>query len=322
MRVLSNNEFRTIEQLVSLNQKELHGAMVSFLTKKYDNVIVNDKYICAEGDIPIALVAHMDTVFKVPAYEVFYDPRQNVLWSPQGLGADDRAGVFAIIQIIRTGLRPHIIFTTDEEMGCLGADALAKNSCPFKELKYIIQLDRQGAIDCVFYDCYDPNFIDYVESFGFAEAWGTFSDISTLCPAWHICGVNLSIGYYNEHSVIETLYVGQMYETINKVINMLKEENIPTFTYRRANRSHYSYWMQDKYSNADITVYCEHCGKSFSEYDTFPVKSKDYHTVYYCVDCIADNVEWCVNCDEPFEITHQDQKLCNDCAEVFNNGTD
>lgn len=60
------------------------------------------------------------------------------MWSPQGLGADDRAGIFAIIQIIKSGLRPHIILTTDEEVGGVGADLLSKNGNPFADLRYII----------------------------------------------------------------------------------------------------------------------------------------------------------------------------------------
>ena len=84
----------------------------------------------------------MDTVFFKPATIIYYDRQKNTMWSPMGLGADDRAGVFAIIQILQSGLRPHIIFTTDEEKGCLGAEALAKTECPFQELKYIIELDR------------------------------------------------------------------------------------------------------------------------------------------------------------------------------------
>lgn len=321
MRVLSNNEFKTFEQLVSLTQKELHAAMATFLKSKYNNVIVNDKYICAKGDIPIALVAHMDTVFKTPAYEVYYDPRRNVMWSPDGLGADDRAGVYAIVEIIRSGLRPHVIFTTDEEMGCIGADELAKYQCPFEDLKYIIQLDRQGANDCVFYDCYNPAFIDYIESFGFVESWGTFSDISSLCPAWRICGVNLSVGYYGEHSFSEYLCVGQLFETIKKVKVMLQEEEIPEFEYKRMHRSHFNYLLKDYYSTEDPYVICGGCGHTYGEYDTFPVKGIDGGTKYYCIDCIPGRVDWCVNCEEAFELDPDcPNTLCPDCVEVFYSG--
>ena len=43
--------------------------------------------------------------------------QKNVMISPDGLGADDRAGVFMIMNIVKAGFRPHVIFTTDEE-GC------------------------------------------------------------------------------------------------------------------------------------------------------------------------------------------------------------
>jgi putative aminopeptidase FrvX len=81
-----------------------------------------------------------------------------VIWSPDALGADDRAGVFAIIKILQSGLRPHIIFTTDEETGGYGAKALTSNACPFQDVRYFIELDRQGALDCVFYNCDNKHF--------------------------------------------------------------------------------------------------------------------------------------------------------------------
>lgn len=114
---LSSNDYKLFEQLVSMTQPQLHKLMGSFLKEKYPKVVVSEDYIIAEGDIPIALVAHMDTVFKFPVYDLYYDAKKNVAFSPDGLGADDRAGVFAILQIIKAGLRPSIILTTDEEKG-------------------------------------------------------------------------------------------------------------------------------------------------------------------------------------------------------------
>ena len=156
MRLLKDNDYKTFERLCGLSQEGVKKTMSLYLKSKYKKVIETPDYICAEGDIPIALVAHMDTVFPIPAREIFYDRSKNVIWSPSGLGADDRAGVFAILQILKQGLRPHVIFTTDEESGALGAMALGNEECPFKDLRYIIELDRRGANDCVFYDCDNP----------------------------------------------------------------------------------------------------------------------------------------------------------------------
>ena len=100
MRELTKSELKLFEQLVSAPQRALKKALASFLKSKYTNITHTKDYLYAEGDIPIALVAHMDTVFTKLPTEIYYDRKKNVIWSPQGLGADDRAGVFAICQII------------------------------------------------------------------------------------------------------------------------------------------------------------------------------------------------------------------------------
>lgn len=312
MRVLSEKDYRLFERLVSLSQKEMHKAMAQYLKAKYDNVIFTKDYLVAIGDIPIALVAHMDTVFKTPVSDLYYDQRKGVLWSPDGLGADDRAGIFAILKILQEGLKPSVIFTTDEEMGGVGAAALAEKECPIPGLKYMIQLDRRGSNDCVFYDCYCPEFVDYVESFGFCEKWGSFSDISFLMPEWQVCGVNLSVGYEDEHSYTEILNINPLFDTIKKVKKMLQEKEIPDFEYDEINLGASAWWSKhDVYGQ-----HCSKCKKLFSEYELFPVKGIDKKTKFYCPDCIVGNVGWCDYCGEAFEIEDPAQSnICKSCAE-------
>ena len=163
MRILKKEDYELLENLFSLTQQDMHKAMSKYLKSKYSQVKVTKDYILAIGDIPIALVAHMDTVYKTPVKHLYYDQKKGALWSPEGIGADDRAGIFSIIKILQGGLRPSVIFTTDEEKGGLGAAVLAESKCPIPNLKYIIQLDRRGTNDCVFYDCYNPQFTKYVE---------------------------------------------------------------------------------------------------------------------------------------------------------------
>ena len=278
----------------------------------------------AEGDIPIGLVAHMDTVFPIPADEVFYDREKNVMWSPEGLGADDRAGVFIILQIIRKGLRPHIILTTDEEIGCVGASAVIEDypNHPFKELNYLIQLDRRGSNDCVFYDCDNRDFVKYIESFGFVETIGTFSDISIICPDWQVAGVNLSVGYRDEHSTSEILYIQSLKRTLNRTIKMLLDkkskayEFVPSAFYQYYSRYDKKFQSIVPYNNDFFyQVKCQGCGKVHSELDTLPIKLLDGGTGFMCSDCISkDSVSWCQNCYEAFENGgDQDQPFCKDC---------
>lgn len=315
MRVLQDKDYRLFEKLVSLNEKQMVQAMTQLIKSKYDNVIATKDYIIAIGDIPIALVAHMDTVFKFPVSDLYYDQKKGVLWSPEGLGADDRAGIFAIIKILQDGLRPSVILTTGEEDGGVGACAICERypDCPIPGLKYMIQLDRHGTNDCVFYDCYCPEFVDYVESFGFCERWGSFTDISFLMPEWQIVGVNLSVGYEDEHSKQEILCINPLFDTIKKVKKMLTETNIPDFVYDEIVAAQSTWW---KKTGNWFGQHCSKCKKLHSEYELFPVLGLDGKTKFYCPDCIVGNVEWCDMCGEPFEIKeHTGKKLCRECEE-------
>ena len=325
MRTFKDSQVKTFKQIAGLTQDGLRVAMAATLRKAgYKDVTMTEDYIVAQGTIPICLVAHMDTVFPKPPKEIFYDTRQNVMWSPQGLGADDRAGVFAILQIIKAGFKPHIIFTTDEEIGGQGANMLSYEDCPFKNIRYFIQLDRQGSNDCVFYDCDNPIFVEYIESFGFVESWGTFSDISILCPAWGIAGVNLSVGYRDEHTREEVLFVGQLLSTIDKVKKMLTANNNTKFEYIPASYDYgWGYYRErvPKHTKGDAH-HCYNCGHWYMQEEMFPVKLLEGGTANFCPDCLVDHVGWCHSCNEPFELEDHNTgfptSLCPDCRkEIF-----
>lgn len=334
MKTFKNNDLKTFEQLASLNQASLWKVMIGFLKKNYRKTFHTADYVIAEGDIPVALVAHLDTVFSAPPEEIFFDREKNVLWSPDGLGADDRAGVFAIVQIIRAGFRPHIIFTTDEEIGGVGAAKVSLLDMPFKDLKYVIELDRRGSNDCVFYDCENRDFEDYVESFGFEYNFGSYSDISDICPAWGIAGVNLSIGYRDEHSVAEVLFVGQMLSTIEKVKKMLQDVETLEKPFKYIpSKTKYHYWgYGSDWYHGGYSAYssdygysgvrkCSHCHKYYMEEELYPVKLLDNTTGFYCGECLAE-VAWCPVCSS----AHQkicpemsDDALCQDCVKAKEN---
>lgn len=323
MKHLTDKEFALFEQLVGLTQEGLKKALSTFLQTKYKNIVETKDYILAEGNIPIALVAHMDTVFSAPPSEVFYDTARNVIWGNNGLGADDRAGIFIMMRLIQKGLRPHIILTTDEERGCLGAMQLAKIEQPFEDLRYIIQLDRRNEADCVFYDCDNPDFEKYVETFGFVTAIGTLSDICEICPAWEIAGVNLSVGYVDEHTLAERLYVHALLTTLERVKKMLTVSEMPEkFKYIPIPYPTTIY-NGIKYNFLDDEVVCAFCLKSHSEEECFPVRTVYGGFKFYCPDCIGitDYVEWCEVCGNPYELVSKLEEgvkpICHDCKKYL-----
>lgn len=338
---LNQKEVQEFELLFKLTQSQLKKIMKKFLEKHYlkNQIISTDSYILAMGDIPIAIVAHLDTVLesspkKYLEKEVFYDSVKGVFFSNSILGSDDRAGIYAIIRLLKKGYRPTVILTTDEERGALGAEKLinAYTDAP-TELKYIIQLDRRGSNDCVFYDCANSEFEKYVESFGFETNWGTFSDISIICPIWRIAGVNLSIGYENEHSTSEHLFVHNMLTTIAKVEQMFKDvNNAEKFIYIENIRKQYQYQWDpcygiskeewDNWVNEQNLMKCIYCGYQDTEFNMIPIKSNDHSTMFVCPECAASNpyIHWCPCCGEAYidmKFIGQD-RLCKDCEGIEN----
>lgn len=306
-----------IEKLVSMKQKNLLCNLNAVLNKYYEeeNVELNEKFLIAKGDIPIALVAHLDTVHITQTKSLYHDQEKKVLWSPQGIGADDRAGVFAILDILRKGYRPSVIFCCDEEVGGIGASKLVlKYPKPFTDIKYLIELDRSGYDDAVFYRCNNTAFKDMILDHGFQLEWGSFSDISIIAPKWDVAAVNLSIGYYNEHSLGEIWNYAQTFETIDKVIKILEQPEIKSYDFIPEP----SMWEQWKLTKENKT-YCVLCGEECSLEFIVKIKETDNEGSYFINICLDCATEYCIPCekcnefylDEKYHICSAEGK-CND----------
>ena len=73
------------------------------------------------------LVAHLDTVHEESVRDICTTADGNILMSPQGIGGDDRCGVFALVKIYKSAqLKPWLLFMCDEEVGGIGAKAFCR----------------------------------------------------------------------------------------------------------------------------------------------------------------------------------------------------
>lgn len=201
-----------------------------------------DGYLYIQGDekYPVMLVAHMDTVHK-EVIKDFYEREENgkhVLASPQGIGGDDRCGIWAILEIVKnTEMRPSILFCEDEEIGCVGANKFCK--CKWADamtsMKFIVEIDRRGNSDCVFYEDINEDFHSFVEEVtGYKEAYGSCSDICYLSEASGVSSVNLSSGYYHEHHFDEEIIYEEMMHTaevVKELVQKSAEEDVKQFEY-------------------------------------------------------------------------------------------
>ena len=194
-----------LEDFLRPTQKQLFKR----LAKKFKRNALFSKgnFILVRGQAPVRLVAHLDTVHEKPVRDICLSSDGNIIMSPQGIGGDDRCGVFALVKIYRLSkIKPWLLFCCDEEVGGLGAKkfclAHQQHQLPndLDNLKFLIELDRKGSKDAVYYRCDNPDFDAYISSKGFKTAQGSFSDISLIAPEFGIAAVNLSCGYYAAHT--------------------------------------------------------------------------------------------------------------------------
>jgi hypothetical protein len=157
-----------------------------------------------------------------------YDYRYS--WRDKCLGADDRAGIAVLWLMRRSG---HSLLITDhEETGGRGARMAAMDLADeLADHQFAVQIDRRYDQEMVFYDCATDAFEQHMvkATRGYHIGIGSFTDISIICPAAGICGVNLSAGYWNEHTEAEMLSYDAWLRTYNIVYRMCWQESHPRF---------------------------------------------------------------------------------------------
>ena len=302
------NEYRDLEfeKILGMKQSTLKKYLQEKLTSfGYDyNLILNeDGFLYAQGKVPVLLVAHMDTVHSHTPFQFIY--KDEYLFSPQGIGGDDRCGIWMILNIIKE-INCSVLFTEDEESGCIGAHkfcssyvakGLQKLDKPFN---YIIELDRRGKNDCVFYDCDNRDFEDFIidASNGyFNTEWGSCSDICYIAPSLNTAAVNLSCGYYQEHCLEHYINLKEMYNNIMKVKEILNYSEQKYFEYVSSYRSYGNYYdrggrlvdfyydrkYKDYSSYGDDYYYEDYYGKRYydDDYYNYDVNSYNYDKYGY-----------------------------------------
>ena len=213
---------KTFEKICGMTQKQLKTYVSQELYKMYDNVYMGDGYVYAQGTFPVLLVAHLDTVHKKLPDPIFYDMVKGEYHSPNGIGGDDRCGVYMILQIIRK-YDCSVLFCEDEESGCIGAKKFVKTDLAKElEFNYAIEFDRKGKNDAVFYDCDNPEFEEFITKEFFETAYGSFTDICQVAPAVGCAAVNLSCGYYAAHTEKEYVVMSQMEKVIEEACKILE----------------------------------------------------------------------------------------------------
>lgn len=180
--------------------------------------------ILAIGENPIVMWScHTDTVSND-------DGKQNIKWSGnelvlnepkqgQTLGADDGAGLWLLLEMIKENRPGLYIFHRDEEVGGIGSKWIAKNYPELvKDIKMAIAFDRKAKHSIITRQrgrkCCSDEFakaladkFNETEGLNFrTDGTGVFTDTASYTELIPEC-TNVSVGYYDEHTSSERLDV-------------------------------------------------------------------------------------------------------------------
>ena len=247
------NKFKTI---CRMSQESLKEYLFEQLLETHNGAVNKDGFLYAQGKFPVLLVAHLDTVHdNLPGKIKFKNGKFS---SPNGIGGDDRCGVFMILEIVKQ-INCSVLFCEDEEVGGVGAEKFISTQLASElvgKFNYIIEFDRKGSDDAVFYNCDNPQFEDFITKHFYKTNYGSFSDISIVAPFLQCAAVNLSCGYYKAHTkqeyVVWDEMINSIYEAL-KIIGCTTEDDV--FEYIECENNYWFYGYDYNYEYKHNTGY-------------------------------------------------------------------
>lgn len=257
--------YKTQEKLIYYVQNYLIERDVHFIY--YNGNIVSLRY----RNRPV-FVAHMDTINdKALINQLYVDRNQNILYRKNSiLGADDRAGVNLILNHCKN---INFILTVDEEMGGIGISQLVNETSLLEELleySCCIELDRKGTQDILgsVHGYCEKDLDDAIQNIlpSYKSVSGIFTDIDYLYE--YIACVNISVGYYNQHTINEYLDMNHYNYINSKIIALSNISNhFDVSTYKFPNYNAYKGGDED---------WKDWWKKHYNQYDEYD----DYNNYY------------------------------------------
>lgn len=180
------------------------------------------------------VAAHLDEIHSPCEREVVIEGDKiftvDRLWNRVGCGADDKNGIWVILNLLHSEPVLKVALFVQEEgswgiAGCRGAHACDMKW--FDNVKYILECDRKGYSDVVSVGKMDtvlcePDFIpeDLLQKYGYEMVRGGKTDVVELkMRGLRIPVCNLGCGYYGAHTNSE--YTN--FSELRKCLDFVKE---------------------------------------------------------------------------------------------------
>lgn len=251
---------------VSGNEKPVAEYVIPKLTKlmdavyqdAYGNVLAEKKVGNGRG-ATILLSAHMDTVKGVLADRKLVFGEDTITSDKGALGADDRAGIAIIFAVLRNIKKLKfngtikVSFSREEEIGVVGAGKIDPKF--YEDVDLAIVVDRRGNRDIVV-GCGMAYCSDNVGNF--MQEVGAMIDMDWKCIEGGISdaivfaenginAINLSAGYYGEHTDKEYVVISQMKDTVRLILQAFAIVNDFVHTFGDVPKS--NKWVESWYYN-------------------------------------------------------------------------
>lgn len=145
----------------------------------------------------------------------------------QGLGADDKNGIWIALKCLQTFDTIKVAFFREEETGCRGS---AKATVAFFDnCRFVIQCDRKGGKDFInriggMQICSEEFVKDAkIKDFGFKKETGMMTDVQKLRNLGvKVSCCNISCGYYEPHSAREYTILPELKNTLAFVKSIIR----------------------------------------------------------------------------------------------------
>lgn len=199
-------------------EQDIYGNV--FITKGYA-----DSYPC--------LAAHLDQVQDDHSKDFEVLEGKDVVFGysakarqQQGLGADDKNGIWIALECLREFSELKVVFFVGEEVGCQGSGKCDLKF--FSDCRYIIEPDRMNGHDLITsMMCGAVCSKEFVEAlgadmYGYKEARGSITDVGELVERGvGISCLNVSCGYYCAHTDEEFTVLSELQNCLDFVCHII-----------------------------------------------------------------------------------------------------
>ena len=145
----------------------------------------------------------------------------------QGLGADDKNGIWVCLQCLAKYDLIKCAFFVGEEIGCVGSSDAKMEF--FEDCRFVLQCDRRNGgdlITSIWSDLCSKEFLDDIDfkDFGYRECDGLITDVGTLKDnGLKVSCVNMSCGYYEPHTDEEWTNLAELQNCLEFVEHIIEK---------------------------------------------------------------------------------------------------